>query len=120
MFRRTGKVYTFNLRKGVNFHNGEPFNAQVAKWNLERASAEGTKNAHPEFFRVIAKIETPDGNTLKLTLKDVDALFIARMAEGDAVMLPMKGYENTGCGTDRNRTVQVCKMDPGRQRGNGQ
>ncbi|MBE9542897.1 MAG: hypothetical protein IMF02_00270, partial [Proteobacteria bacterium] len=90
-----GKVYMFYLRKGVTFHNGEPFNAQVAKWNLERSAAEGTKNAHPEFFRVIEKIETPDDNTLKLTLKVVDALFIVHMAEGDAVMLPMKGFENT-------------------------
>ena len=89
-----GKEYTFHLRKGVSFHNGEPFNAQVAKWNIERATAEGTKNAHPEFFRVIGNIETPDSNTLKLTLKDVDALFIVHLAEGDGVMLPMKGYEN--------------------------
>ncbi|MFO7709584.1 MAG: ABC transporter substrate-binding protein [Desulfobacterales bacterium] len=89
------KVYTFHLRKGVAFHNGEPFNAQVAKWNLERGAAEGTKNAHPEFFRVIEKIETPDDATLKLTIKEVDALFLFRMAEGDSVMLPMKGYENT-------------------------
>ena len=89
------KVYTFHLRKGVAFHNGEPFNAQVAKWNLERGAAEGTKNAHPEFFRVIEKIETPDAATLKLTLKEVDALFLFRMAEGDSVMLPMKGFENT-------------------------
>jgi len=89
-----GKVYTFHLRKGVSFHNGEAFNAAVAKWNLERAVAQDTKNAHPEFFRVIEKIETPADYTLKLTLKDVDALFIVHMAEGDAVMLPMKGYEN--------------------------
>ncbi|UCE53382.1 MAG: hypothetical protein JSV31_29760, partial [Desulfobacterales bacterium] len=89
-----GKGYTFYLRKGVSFHNGEPFNAPVAKWNIERAMAEGTVNPHPEFFRGIAKIETPDNYTLILTLKEVDALFIAHMAEGDAVMLPMKGYEN--------------------------
>jgi len=90
-----GKVYTFHLRKGVSFHNGEAFNAQVAKWNLERGAAQDTKNAHPEFFRVIATIETPDDSTLKITLNDVDALFIVHMAEGDAVMLPMKGFENT-------------------------
>jgi peptide/nickel transport system substrate-binding protein len=89
-----GKGYTFHLRKGVSFHNGEPFNAQVAKWNIERAMAEGTVNPHPEFFRGIAKIETPGVYTLVLTLMEVDALFIAHMAEGDAVMLPMKGYEN--------------------------
>jgi peptide/nickel transport system substrate-binding protein len=90
-----GKVYTFALRKGVKFHNGEPFNAQVAKWNIERAKGEGTTNPHPEYFRGIVKIDAPDDYTLVLTLKDVDALFIAHMAEGDAVMLPMKGYENT-------------------------
>jgi peptide/nickel transport system substrate-binding protein len=69
------------------------FDAQVAKWNLERAKAEGTVNPHPEFFRGITKIETPDKTSLIITLKDVDALFIAHMAEGDAVMLPQKGYE---------------------------
>jgi peptide/nickel transport system substrate-binding protein len=89
------RVYTFHLRKGAAFHNGEPFNAQVAKWNLERGAAEGTKNAHPEFFRAIEKIEAVDDGTLRLTLKDVDALFLFRMAEGDSVMLPMKGHENT-------------------------
>ena len=48
-----GKVYTFHLRKGVSFHNGEAFNAAVAKWNIERDVAQDTKNAHPEYFRVI-------------------------------------------------------------------
>jgi peptide/nickel transport system substrate-binding protein len=89
-----GKVYTFTLRPDVTFHNGQPFNAAVAKWNLERNAAANSKNAHPEFFRGIEKIEIPDESTLVVTLKEVDALFIAHMAEGDAVMLPMKGYEN--------------------------
>ena len=88
-----GRTYTFHLRKGVKFHNGEMFDAQVAKWNLERAKAESTVNPHPEFFRGITKVETPDKTSLIITLKDVDALFIAHMAEGDAVMLPTKGYE---------------------------
>jgi len=89
-----GLTYTFQLRKDVKFHNGEPFNAHVAKWNLERAIDEKTVNPHPEYFRGIQKIETPDNYTLVLTLKGVDALFIAHMAEGDAVMFPMSGFEN--------------------------
>ena len=87
-------TYTFYLRKDVTFHNGEPFNAQVVKWNLERAKGPNSVNAHPEYFRGIATIDTPNDLTLVLTLKDVDALFIAHLAEGDAVMLPMKGHEN--------------------------
>jgi len=89
-----GKVYTFSLRKGVNFHNGEVFDARVARWNMERAKNEGTTNPHPEYFRGILQIDTPEDHTLIVTLKEVDALFLAHMAEGDAVMLPMKGYEN--------------------------
>ena len=69
------------------------FDAQVAKWNLERAMGEGTVNPHPEYFRGIQKIDIIDDDTLRIVLKEVDALFIAHMAEGDAVMLPMKGYE---------------------------
>jgi len=90
-----GKTYTFRLRQGVKFHDGEPFNAWVAQWNIERAKDNSTTNPHPEYFRGIVKIDIPDEYTLKLTLKDVDALFIAHMAEGDAVMLSMKGYEKT-------------------------
>lgn len=89
-----GKVYTFHLQEGVKFHNGEPFNAQTAKWNLERAKAENTVNPHPEYFGVIAAMEAVTDTTLQVTLKDADALFLIHMAEGDASMLPMKGYEN--------------------------
>ena len=88
-----GLIYDFNIRKGVQFHNGETFDAAVAKWNLERAMGEGTVNPHPEYFRGIQKIEIIDDTTLRIRLKEVDALFIAHMAEGDAVMLPMKAYE---------------------------
>ena len=89
-----GMVYTFNLRKGVAFHNGEAFDAAVAKWNLERAALPENGNPHPEYFNGIETIDTPDSHTLVIRLKSVDALFIAHMAEGDAVMRPMKGYED--------------------------
>jgi peptide/nickel transport system substrate-binding protein len=55
-----GLVYTFKLRKEVvTFHNGEPFDASVAKWNLERAANPENGNPHPEYFNGIDAIETP-------------------------------------------------------------
>ncbi|MFX0054039.1 MAG: ABC transporter substrate-binding protein [Promethearchaeota archaeon] len=32
-----GTVYTIPLRQGINFHDGTPFNASAAVWNLKRA-----------------------------------------------------------------------------------
>jgi peptide/nickel transport system substrate-binding protein len=90
-----GLRYTFYLHRNVRFHNNEVFNAAVAKWNLERAMSEKTVNPHPEYFRGILRMKVLDDHTLEIVLKEVDALFIAHLAEGDAVMLPMNGFENT-------------------------
>ena len=36
---------TFHLRQGVTFHNGEPFNAEAVKTNLEQ------KQTNPSYYR---------------------------------------------------------------------
>ena len=87
-----GLEYTFNLRKGVRFHNGEPFDAAVAKWNLARAADPKNGNPHPDYFQGIETMTVADNHTLVIRLKAVDALFIAHLAEGDAVMLPIKAH----------------------------
>jgi peptide/nickel transport system substrate-binding protein len=38
------RTWQFKLRKGVQFTNGEPFNAQVVKWNVERMLDPATKS----------------------------------------------------------------------------
>ena len=41
---KDGKRIIFNLRKGVRFHDGSKFDAEVAKWNLDRV------RNHPESY----------------------------------------------------------------------
>ena len=33
---KDAKTWTFTLKKGIKFHNGEPFNAEAVKFSLER------------------------------------------------------------------------------------
>src|SRR5690349_22053856 len=56
-----GKVYTFKLRKGVKFHDGEAFDASDVKFSFERAKAPNSTNkAKKSVFDNISRIETPD------------------------------------------------------------
>ena len=56
-------TYTFNLRRGVRFHNDEPFDAQVVKFSYERAVAKDSTNKDRAVFANIASIDTPDPHT---------------------------------------------------------
>jgi hypothetical protein len=54
------KVYTFKLRPGVKFHNGEPFNSAAVKFSFERAVTKESVNKDKAVFNNIASIDTPD------------------------------------------------------------
>lgn len=62
-----GLTWTFNLRQGVTFHDGTPFDAAAAKWNLEQWVGNEAHNWLPTATRITG-IETPDAATLVLTL----------------------------------------------------
>ena len=64
-----GLTWTFNLRQGVTFHDGTPFNAEAVKWNLERWVGSDRHNWLPTTSRVTS-VETPDQSTVVLTLSE--------------------------------------------------
>jgi peptide/nickel transport system substrate-binding protein len=91
-----GKVYTFKLRKGVKFHDGEDFDASDVKFSFERAKAEGSTNkAKKAVFDNIARIDTPDAHTVILVLNNADGNFLFRMGENTAVILDPKSAATT-------------------------
>ncbi len=88
---KDGKVYSFTLRKGVKFHDGTPWNAEAAKFNLDRMT-----NPNFQYFNKISagkmgwmwgdldKYEVVDEYTFKITLKQPNSEFLRRLTQGGA------------------------------------
>ncbi len=91
-----GKSYTFRLRKGVKFHDGEAFDASDVKFSFERAKdAKSTNKAKKAVFDNISRIDAPDASTVILTLNNADPNFLFRMGENTAVILDAKSADGT-------------------------
>ena len=91
-----GKVYTFKLRKGVKFHDGEAFDASDVVFSFERAkSKESTNKAKKAVFDNISSVTAPDPATVILVLNQPDGNFPFRMGENPAVILDPKSAPTT-------------------------
>jgi len=84
------KSITFNLRKGVKFHDGTDFNAQAAKWNMDRQKA--TNKVEVAQWE---SIEVVSDYTIKLNLKTFQNTILNGL-EGAAgqMVSPTAGQKN--------------------------
>ncbi|MBB4362683.1 ABC-type transport system substrate-binding protein [Bradyrhizobium sp. CIR18] len=63
------KTYTFKLRKGVKFHNGEAFDSAAVKFSFERNAAPTSTNKDKSLYQAFEKVEAPDADTIVITVK---------------------------------------------------
>ena len=90
-----GLTWTFKLRQGVTFHDGAPFDAAAAKWNLERWVGTEDHNWLPTVNQ-IDRIETPDDFTLVLHTKT----FYYALAQELALVRPVRFLSPNGVDAD--------------------
>ncbi|MDO5344271.1 MAG: ABC transporter substrate-binding protein [Lachnospiraceae bacterium] len=73
-----GKVYTFQLRQNVLFHDGTEVTAEDVKYSIERcAGINGDGTPLVAAFSNVEKVETPDETTAEIYLKEADTEFLA-------------------------------------------
>jgi peptide/nickel transport system substrate-binding protein len=61
------RVHVFRFRKGVVFHNGDPFTAEDVRWNLERVKDPKQSPIHAWKLKLLENIELLDDHTVRLT-----------------------------------------------------
>ncbi|AKM31345.1 ABC transporter substrate-binding protein [Pandoraea faecigallinarum] len=87
------KTWTFKLRKGVKFHDDEPFNAAAVKANLDRARSMPASNRKSELSS-IDHIDVVDDTTVNIVLKTPDSALLATLSDRAGMMLAPKSLKD--------------------------
>jgi peptide/nickel transport system substrate-binding protein len=90
-----GKTVTIKLRPGVKFHDGEAFDAEAAKFSLERHMNMQGSFRKPE-LAVVDKVEVADPLTIKLNLKSPFSPLIAQLTDRAGMMVSPKAAKEAG------------------------
>lgn len=91
-----GLVYTFKLRKGVKFHNGQTLVAGDVKYSYERVLDPKTKSTSTAGLASIDKIEAPDDGTVKITLKKPNAAFLVGLWSPNYAIVRKEDVDKNG------------------------
>ena len=90
-----GKEVTIKLRPGVKFQDGEPFDAEAAKFSLERHLTFPGSFRKPELAS-LDHVEVVDPLTVKLVLKSPFSPLIAQLADRAGMMVSPKAAKAEG------------------------
>jgi peptide/nickel transport system substrate-binding protein len=90
-----GKEMTIKLRPGVKFHDGEPFNAEAAKFSLDRHLTLPTSFRKPE-LAALDHVDVVDPLTIKIVLKTPFSPLIAQLTDRAGMMVSPKAAKEEG------------------------
>ena len=95
-----GESWTFFIRKGVKWHNGDPVTAHDVKFSLERtASKESISSRAKQLRRNMVKVEVVDDYTVRVFTKGGQVHFpsgLSRAVFQEGQIMPKKYIEKVG------------------------
>ncbi len=99
-----GRSVVIKLRPNVKFHDGEPFNAEAVKFNIERHLTTPGSFRRTEIADV-KSVEVVNDLTVRLVLAESSAPLIATLTDRSGMMVSPKAARELG---DRFGTRPVC------------
>ena len=90
-----GLSVTIKLRPNVKFHDGELFNAEAAKFSLERHMSMSGSFRKPE-LAAVDHVDVVDPLTIKINLKAPFAPLIAQLTDRSGMMVSPKSAKEAG------------------------
>src|SRR5512140_303399 len=90
-----GKEVAIKLRPGVKFHDGEPFDAEAAKFSIERHINFPGSFRKPE-LATVDHVDVVDPLTVKLVLKQPFSPLIAQLTDRAGMMVSPKAAKEAG------------------------
>ncbi len=89
-----GMAWTFKLKQGVKFHNGEPFNAATVKAWIELFKAAEGENAY--MAEAIASVEVVDDYTVKFVMSRPEPNLLYNLSSTFMSVVEPKSYAALG------------------------
>jgi peptide/nickel transport system substrate-binding protein len=81
---REPKKVSIKLRRGIKFHDGSDWNADVAKWNIDRMLKDPKSRAKP-LADTIGGVDIIDPYTIQLVLKEPSPSLLITLSDGSSI-----------------------------------
>lgn len=91
-----GRTWRFHLQQGVTFHTGNPFNAEVAKWNFETMLNPEAPGIAAGLLTAFESLEVVDEYTLDVTLDAPNQIFLNILGAALFMIVDMEHYMSVG------------------------